>query len=99
MIELRGNEANVHFSAAHALTREAIEAALPRLREMLADQGFTQVNVNVGQPQGQNAQGFSGQGGSGSSSWSTRNNAEVGAEAPARSSEYPVRSGGIDLFA
>lgn len=100
-LQLRGQEANVHFGAAHALTREVIEAALPRLREMLAEQGFTQVNVNVGQQQGQNAQGFNGQGGlgGGSSPWGTGDGAEVVADAPARSSEYPLRSGGVDLFA
>ncbi|MEO1751462.1 flagellar hook-length control protein FliK [Thiofaba sp. EF100] len=101
-LHLRGNEANVHFGAAHALTREVIEAALPRLREMLADQGFTQVNVNVGQQQGQNAQGFNGQGGAsgqGSGSpWSTGPGADA-ADTAARGIEYPVRSGGVDLFA
>ena len=101
-LHLRGNEANVHFGAAHALTREVIEAALPRLREMLADQGFTQVNVNVGQQQGQNAQGFNGQGGAsgqGSGSpWSTGPGADA-ADTAARGIEYPVRAGGVDLFA
>ncbi|MFZ5466189.1 MAG: flagellar hook-length control protein FliK [Pseudomonadota bacterium] len=104
-LQLRGNEANVHFGAAHALTREVIEAALPRLREMLAEQGFTQVNVNVGQQQGQNAQASNGQGGQSGQSgqgngspWGTGQGADT-AEASARSIEYQVRSGGVDLFA
>lgn len=49
----------VHFTASHVATREAIEAALPRLREMLGDSGLTQVDVNVSQHshhQGQQAQ-------------------------------------------
>lgn len=33
--------ANVTFHAQHAVTREAIEQALPRLRELLADNGLT----------------------------------------------------------
>ena len=33
-------EATVQFSAAHAATREAIEAAMPRLREMMQDTGI-----------------------------------------------------------
>jgi flagellar hook-length control protein FliK len=103
-LHLRGQEANVHFGAAHALTREVIEAALPRLREMLAEQGFTQVNVNVGQQQGQNAQGFNGQGGAsgqGSGSpWSTGPGADAAdTDTAARGIEYPVRAGGVDLFA
>jgi hypothetical protein len=104
-LQLRGNEANVHFGAAHALTREVIEAALPRLREMLAEQGFTQVNVNVGQQQGQNAQASNGQGGQSGQSgqgsgtpWGAGQGADTG-EASARSVEYQLRSGGVDLFA
>jgi flagellar hook-length control protein FliK len=34
-------QATVQFSAAHAATREAIETALPRLREMLQENGIT----------------------------------------------------------
>src|SRR5690606_30362586 len=35
------SQAVMQFSAAHAGTREAIEAALPRLREMLQENGIT----------------------------------------------------------
>lgn len=35
------SQATVQFSAAHAATREAIETALPRLREMLQESGIT----------------------------------------------------------
>jgi flagellar hook-length control protein FliK len=35
------SQATVQFSAAHAATREAIETALPRLREMLQENGIT----------------------------------------------------------
>lgn len=98
-LQLRGNEANVHFGAAHALTREVIEAALPRLREMLAEQGFTQVNVNVGQQQGQNAQASNGQSGQGNGSpWGTGEGMDT-ADAPAQNIEYQARAGGVDLFA
>ncbi len=41
--------ANVTFHAQHAVTREAIEQALPRLRELLADNGLTLNQANVGQ--------------------------------------------------
>ena len=37
------------FSSPHAMVREAIEAALPRLRDMLANQGITLADVNVSQ--------------------------------------------------
>ncbi len=35
------SQAAVQFSAAHAATREAIETALPRLRDMLQESGIT----------------------------------------------------------
>jgi flagellar hook-length control protein FliK len=39
--------ASVQFSAAHLATREAIESALPRLREMLLENGITLGNTTV----------------------------------------------------
>jgi len=103
-LHLRGNDATVHFGVTHALTREVIEAALPRLREMLAEQGFTQVNVNVGQ-QGQNAQSFDGQGGQpergGQGSLGPWGSGQGGGSVDAASQniDYRVRPGGLDLFA
>lgn len=47
-ISLQNDIANVHFAAAHAATREAIEAALPRLREMLGEANLNLGNVDVG---------------------------------------------------
>ncbi|TQV65372.1 MAG: hypothetical protein FNT29_00595 [Halothiobacillaceae bacterium] len=101
-LQLRGNEATVHFGAAHALTREAIEAAIPRLRDLLAEQGFTQVNVNVGQ-QGQNAQTAGGQGnmsGQGSSAFGRASGHEQGdgQAAQAQTVEMRIRASGVDLF-
>ena len=42
-IQMQNEQATVSFTAQHGATREAIDAALPRLREMLSEQ-----NVNVG---------------------------------------------------
>ncbi|HSH30051.1 MAG TPA: flagellar hook-length control protein FliK [Thiohalobacter sp.] len=41
------SQAQVHFTAQHAMTREALEAAMPRLREMFNANGMDLVNVNV----------------------------------------------------
>jgi len=41
------SSASVQFSAAHAATREAIESAMPRLREMLMDNGIALGNTSV----------------------------------------------------
>jgi len=102
-LQLRGNEATLHFGAAHALTREAIEAAVPRLRDLLAEQGYTQVNVNVGQQQGQNAQAFNQSGQGSAQGWTGAQQATgQGADTvdtSAHTIEYPARAGGVDLFA
>ena len=47
-ISLDQNQASAQFFSAHAAVREALEAAMPRLREMLADSGITLGNASVG---------------------------------------------------
>lgn len=42
------DQASAQFVSQHASVREAIEAAMPRLREMLAESGITLGNTNVG---------------------------------------------------
>src|SRR5690606_3684503 len=46
-ISMDDGNASVTFTAQHPLTRDAIEQALPRLREMLADQGLSLQNASV----------------------------------------------------
>ncbi|SEQ18129.1 Flagellar hook-length control protein FliK [Ectothiorhodospira magna] len=46
-IAMEGDRANIQFLAHHAQTREALDAALPRLREMFSEQGIQLVNVDV----------------------------------------------------
>lgn len=48
-ITIQQDQASVAFTAHHAVTREALEAAIPRLREMLGEQGLNLVDVNVSQ--------------------------------------------------
>ena len=43
---MNGDQANAQFVSANPAVRDALEAAMPRLREMLADAG-----VNLGQTQ------------------------------------------------
>lgn len=49
--------ASMQFSAAHAATREAIESALPRLREMLLENGIALGNATVDAGTAGNADG------------------------------------------
>ncbi|MDJ0939392.1 MAG: flagellar hook-length control protein FliK [Woeseiaceae bacterium] len=46
-VSVDDGQATVSFQAQHALTREAIEQALPRLRDMLSENGLTLTNANV----------------------------------------------------
>lgn len=48
-LALNGQEANVSFTVAHGAVRDAVEQAIPRLREMFAEQNLQIVNVDVGQ--------------------------------------------------
>lgn len=59
-VKVDGHHTEVLFQTQHAVVRDALEAAMPRLREMLA-QGGQQVSVNVQQQAG----GWSGQSGQG----------------------------------
>jgi len=42
-----GTQTSIQFASSHLATREAIESALPRLREMMADNGIALGNVTV----------------------------------------------------
>jgi flagellar hook-length control protein FliK len=56
-------QASIAFTAQHAAARDALEAALPRLRDTLLQQGFVQVNLDVGSQQPNLAQQGFAQGG------------------------------------
>jgi hypothetical protein len=65
-VSLQHDQANVNFLVAQAPTREALEAALPRLREMFGEASLNLINVDVEQRQGSGqhsaqARGFTAQ--------------------------------------
>ncbi len=64
-VSVHNDQASVSIAAPHVLTREAIEAAIPRLREMMLEGNLNLVNVNVEDraPGQHNAAGQSGEGG------------------------------------
>jgi flagellar hook-length control protein FliK len=47
-LTLDNDQASARFTSPHAAVRDAIETAMPRLREMLADSGITLGNASVG---------------------------------------------------
>lgn len=48
-VQVNGDQATVQFTAHNHLTRDALEQAMPRLRDMLGANGFNTVDVNVAQ--------------------------------------------------
>jgi flagellar hook-length control protein FliK len=50
-ISLQNDQTNVHFLAHHGATRDALEAAIPRLRELFGDINLNLANVDVNQRQ------------------------------------------------
>ncbi len=55
-ISVQNDQASVSFIAQQPLTREALEAAIPRLRDMLGEANLNLANVDVGQRENQDAQ-------------------------------------------
>jgi len=55
-VSVADDAAKVSFSAQNATTREAIESALPRLREMLSENGLSLANTDVSDTGGQQEQ-------------------------------------------
>ncbi len=47
-LQVDGDATNIAFSSQHAVVREAVEASLPRLREMLSGSGINLGNLDVG---------------------------------------------------
>ena len=46
-IQVHNDQASIQFSSAHSMVREALEAALPRLRDMFDASGVELVDVDV----------------------------------------------------
>jgi flagellar hook-length control protein FliK len=64
VLKISDNQATALFTSPHGAVREAVESALPKLREMLADNGIMLGNATVSDqpPRDRDAQGFMGQG-------------------------------------
>lgn len=48
-VSMDGDQASVTFTSPQSVVREALESSIPRLREMLAENGLNLANVNVSQ--------------------------------------------------
>jgi len=71
-LQMDGDKVHATFSSAHADVRHALESSIPRLREMLNDQGFQLGNADVGQQQtAQDGKANGGQAGHGNADGDT----------------------------
>ena len=99
-VQMHQDQAQVSFTAQHASVREALEAALPRLREMFSANGFDLVDVNVSQhsfaEQQRQMQGFA-TGVRGGGGGAEEGEPAAPAQDLGRASALP--RGGVDLFA
>jgi flagellar hook-length control protein FliK len=57
-LNISGDQAQVHFTAQHGVVRDALESALPRLREMFGANGLDLVDVNVADQSETGKRGF-----------------------------------------
>ncbi|NOR71458.1 MAG: hypothetical protein GQ532_17510 [Methylomarinum sp.] len=82
-IDVTQDQASVAFTAQHAVVKEALEASLPKLREMLSAQQLNLVDVNVSQDDShqRQSQAFN-QMGSGAGERSDKELAEIGNNEP-----------------
>ena len=86
-LQVDGDRTHINILAPHAATREAVEAALPRLREMFAESGMNLGDVNVRQEN-------TGRGGSGHEGDADHAGADAG---DAESKLEATREGGVSL--
>jgi flagellar hook-length control protein FliK len=98
-IQMQNDQANITFTAQHGVAREALEAAIPRLREMLGESGLqlNQVTVSdqsLAEQRRQDTQAFQAHGGA----TPAAGDAE---EEPTTVTVTPLRegAGSIDYFA
>jgi flagellar hook-length control protein FliK len=109
-IDLSEDGAQIRFGTEHAAAREALDAALPRLRELLSQSGFGEVQVDVGDRQQQSfaeTAADSGQSGDEQAGGRGESSAEAANSLSAVANGVPgnrphgglTASGGFDAFA
>lgn len=97
-LQLDGDRVHASFSSAHAEVRQALENGLPRLREMLGEQGLQLAHADVGQ-QSAHPQASGGDGQPAGNGTGTGTDAD-GTGAPATPGVHAIRLRGLlDAYA
>lgn len=104
VLKVSGNQATAQFTSTHSAVRDAIENAIPKLREMLAENGVTLGNTSVSDqaPQYRGADGSTNQGSSENSRHGLSN--QGASNSDTTSTDTPVvhvrqHNGLVDTFA
>lgn len=97
-INMTEEGASVTFSSQHGAVRETVEAALPKLREMLEEQGINLANADVSE-QSVAQQEYRGETGEDNESSNMTSRQDTDDEGQAASSIISVSEGVLDLFA
>ncbi|MGH8052316.1 MAG: flagellar hook-length control protein FliK [Stenotrophomonas sp.] len=95
-LQLDGDRVHASFSSANADVRQALESSLPRLREMLGEQGLQLAQADVGQQPSSQQQSGDGQSTAGSG---FGNGQESGVDMPTPSSQTLRMRGLLDAYA
>ena len=101
-IQVQNDQASVQFTSVHGVVRDAVEAALPRLRDMFDNAGVDLTDVDVsGQPFAEQQQAATdGQGGSGDAGRNALFGSQEEADTLLETPVYPLpERGRLDLFA
>lgn len=102
VLKVTDNQATALFTSPHGAVREAVESSLPKLREVLADNGIMLGNATVSDqpPRERDMESFKGQGG-GTSNQRDGGEAETGRLAAVSARQEVVRrhNGMVDTFA
>lgn len=100
VLKMNGDQASATFTSPHAAVRDAIEQAIPKLREMLADSGIMLGNAMVSDQSAKNNQDNSSRKSQGrAAAFSAEGVTAVGAVQEARVSPVSRHNGMVDTFA
>ncbi|WP_269791828.1 flagellar hook-length control protein FliK [Stenotrophomonas sp. Iso1] len=95
-LQLDGDRVHASFTSAHADVRHALESSLPRLREMLGEQGLQLAQADVGQQPTSQQQGSDGHAAAGGS---FTDGQDSGVDMPAPTSQTLRMRGLLDAYA
>lgn len=101
VLKVSGDQATAFFTSPHAAVRDAVEQALPKLRDMLADSGINLGNASVSDqaPRDQQSAFAQKQAQTGSTSGAVSDNITPVAQQGVRSAAVTRHNGLVDTFA